>query len=260
MDLTYSQYLKLDHLLDLQEVRSDPPEHDELLFIVIHQVYELWFKLVLHELEKVKRDLSSNDLFGAITTFKRIRTVMKTLVGQLDILETMTPMSFTAFRARLETASGFQSWQFREVEFMLGYKRPKMVEVFQTGTPPRARLERRLQDRSVVDHFYDFLAHQGSRIPDEVRRKDPEAPNEPNVHVQDAILSLYKDRPDVAILFELMTDLDEGIQEWRYRHVKLAERAIGNKRGTGGSTGVEFLKQSLFHPVFPDLWAVREKL
>jgi tryptophan 2,3-dioxygenase len=260
MDLTYSQYLKLDALLDLQEVRSDPPEHDELLFIIIHQVYELWFKLVLHEFEKVKRDLSSNELFGSIATFKRIRTVMKTLVGQLDILETMTPMSFTAFRDRLETASGFQSWQFREVEFLLGFKRPKMVEAFEPGTPQRVGLEQRLEERSVVDHFYDFLAHQGVTIPEPLRTKNPKLPNRPDPRVQDGILRLYRERPDVAILFELMTDLDEGFQEWRYRHVKLAERAIGNKRGTGGSTGVEFLKQSLFRPVFPDLWAVRERL
>jgi tryptophan 2,3-dioxygenase len=258
--LTYSRYLELDRLLGLQHVRSEPPEHDELLFIIIHQVYELWFKLVLHELDKVKRDLSANDLFAAVATFKRIRTVMKTLVGQLDILETMTPMSFTAFRDRLETASGFQSWQFREVEFALGYKRPKMVDAFERGSPERERLERRLTERSVVDHFYDFLEQQGVAIPREVKEKDPKAPNTPNPTVQEGVLRLYRGRPDVAILFELMTDLDEGFQEWRYRHVMLAERAIGNKRGTGGSTGVEFLKQTLFRPAFHDLWAVRELL
>ncbi len=260
MDLTYTEYLKLHKLLDLQDVRSDPPEHDELLFIVIHQVYELWFKLVLHEIDKVKRDLSSNDLFGAIATFKRIRTVMKTLVGQLDILETMTPMSFTAFRDRLETASGFQSCQFRELEFVMGFKRSKMIETFAPGTSERTKLEKRLRDRSIVDHFYDFLEHQGVVIPEQLKQKDPTLSAEPNVQVQDGVLRLYRERPDVAILFELMTDLDEGMQEWRYRHVKLAERAIGHKRGTGGSVGVDFLKQSLFRPVFHDLWAVREKL
>jgi tryptophan 2,3-dioxygenase len=260
MNLTYSKYLELDELLGLQKVRSDPPEHDELLFIIIHQVYELWFKLLLHEFEKVKLDLSSNELFKAIATFKRMRTIVKTLVGQLDILETMTPMSFTAFRDRLETASGFQSYQFREFEFVLGYKRPQMMEPFAAGSQERKRLERRLKERSVVDHFYDFLAHQGVAIPDELRTKDPTSANGANAEVQKGVLRLYRERPDVAILFELMTDLDEGIQEWRYRHVKLAERAIGSKRGTGGSTGVEFLKQSLFRPAFHDLWAVREKL
>ena len=123
MELTYASYLKLDDLLKLQVARSEPPEHDECLFIVIHQVYELWFKLMLHEIDKISRDFSANDLHGAIHTFKRIRTVMKTLVGQLDILETMTPMSFTAFRDRLDRASGFQSVQFRQMEFALGLKR-----------------------------------------------------------------------------------------------------------------------------------------
>jgi tryptophan 2,3-dioxygenase len=260
MSLTYSTYLNLDQLLELQLVRSDPPEHDELLFIVIHQVYELWFKVVLHETDKVKRDLSANDLFGAIATFKRIRTIMKTLVGQLDILETMTPMSFTAFRDRLETASGFQSVQYRELEFALGYRRPKMLDAFQDGSAERARLAGRLAERSVVDHFYDFLEHLGVQTPADIRSRDLTTSNGPNETVQAGILRLYRERPDLAILFELMTDLDEGIQEWRYRHVKLAERSIGQKRGTGGSTGVEFLKQSLFRPVFHDLWEVRAKL
>src|SRR5438552_5500437 len=120
--LTYASYLDLEKLLALQKPRSSPPEHDETLFIIIHQTYELWFKLLLHEFEKIKRDFSAGELYGAIHTFKRCRTIMKTLVGQLDILETMTPMSFTSFRDRLETASGFQSSQFRELEFVLGYK------------------------------------------------------------------------------------------------------------------------------------------
>jgi tryptophan 2,3-dioxygenase len=124
--LTYSNYLQLPRLLDLQEPRSTPPEHDEMLFIVIHQVYELWFKLILHETDKVKRDFSANDLYGAITTWKRLRTILKTLVAQVDILETMTPLSFSSFRDRLDTASGFQSFQFREIEFVYGYKRSQV--------------------------------------------------------------------------------------------------------------------------------------
>lgn len=128
MPLTYSTYLDIPALLSLQKPRSSPPEHDEMLFIVIHQTYELWFKLLLHELDKIKRDFSAGDLYGAIATWQRCRTIMKTLVGQLDILETMTPMSFTSFRDRLETSSGFQSAQFREIEFLLGYKRPGVVK------------------------------------------------------------------------------------------------------------------------------------
>jgi len=260
MALTYWSYLELEKLLDLQHPRSDPAEHDEMLFIVIHQTYELWFKLLLHELEKVNRDFSGNDLYGAIHTFKRVRTVMKILVQQLDILETMTPMSFTSFRDRLETASGFQSAQFREIEFMLGYKRADVLK-FPTGPPQqRRRIDERLAQRSVIDHFYDFLAANGAAIPAEVRDRDVRLQAEPQPQIQEGVYRLYATRPEIAILFELMTDFDEGFQEWRYRHVKLVERTIGAKRGTGGSPGVEFLKQSLFKPVFPDLWAIRHRL
>ena len=139
MALNYSNYLKLGQLLDLQEPTGDPPEHDEMLFIVIHQVYELWFKQLLHELDKIKLDFSNDDVFGALATFKRVRMILKTLVGQLDILETMTPLSFSAFRDRLETASGFQSTQFREVEFALGYKRPEMMQYLDPTWPGTAR-------------------------------------------------------------------------------------------------------------------------
>src|SRR5438270_770345 len=135
MDLTYSTYLHLDQLLQLQEPRSTPPEHDEMLFIVSHQAYELWFKLQLHELDKIKRDFTANHLYGAIATFKRIRTIMKVMVEQVDILETLTPMSFNSFRDRLETASGFQSSQFRAFEFVLGYKRAQMLKYQQPDTP-----------------------------------------------------------------------------------------------------------------------------
>ena len=256
---TYSSYLMLDELLDLQQTKSEPPEHDEMLFIVIHQVYELWFKLLLYEVEKINRNLSAGELFRAIATFKRTRMVMKTLVAQLDILETMSPMSFMTFRDRLEAASGFQSPQFRELEFLLGFKRPEMIEYHEGNPAAIARLEERLAQPSVVDHFYDFLETQGAEIPADVRAK-PSAKNLPDETVQEEILRLYRTRPDVAILLELMTDFDEGLQEWRYRHVKMVERTIGNKPGTGGSPGVAFLRASLFNPVFPDLWAIRDQL
>ncbi len=260
MPLTYGSYLELDRLLALQRPRSDPEQHDEMLFIVIHQVYELWFKLVLHEIGKVERDLSAGDPFGAVATFYRIRTILKTLVGQLDVLETMTPMSFSSFRDRLDTASGFQSVQFRELEFALGYKRPEMLRYHPEASAARERLERRLEDRSLTDHFYDFLERQGVAIPPDIRAKPPREQNRPHPEVQRGILRLYRERPEIAILLEHMTDVDEGMQEWRYRHVKMVERTIGNKRGTGGSLGVEFLKRTLFHPIFPDLWAIRHEL
>jgi tryptophan 2,3-dioxygenase len=259
-ELTYSSYLQLNHLLDLQQPRSQPPEHDEMLFIIVHQAYELWFKLQLHEFEKIKRDFTDNHLYGAIATFKRTRTIMKTMVEQVDIVETLTPMSFASFRDRLENASGFQSGQFRELEFLLGYKRPHMLRFVKSDTPEYERLVKRLHERSVVDCFYDFLEQHGVMIPTELRTRDITLPTVPDATVEAGLLELYKSQPDLEILFELMTDFDEGFQEWRYRHIKLVERTIGSKQGTGGSLGVEFLKKSLFLPVFPDLWAIRHKL
>lgn len=246
MTLTYSQYLKLDQLLALQQPLSQPVEHDEMLFIIIHQVHELWFKLLLCELEKVIGDLKAGDLYGSIDTFKRCRTILKTLVGQLDILETLTPLSFNSFRARLETSSGFQSVQFRELEFLLGYRRNEMLR-FQEHDPEAVEhLKRRLEEPSVDDAFHAFLRGHY------VIADGTEA-------YLDLLLKLYRERPDLRILFELMTDFDEGLQEWRYRHIKVVERTIGSKQGTGGSLGAEFLKKSLFLPVFPDLWAIRHR-
>jgi tryptophan 2,3-dioxygenase len=259
-ELTYSSYLKVPDLLALQQPHSVPLQHDEMLFIVIHQVYELWFKQVLFEIDKVKTDFSEGRMFDAIATLKRVRTIVKTLVGQLDVLETMTPLSFGAFRDRLETASGFQSVQFRELEFVLGHKRSETLAHHAGDPAALARLERRLDERSLVDHFYDFLARRGVEIPDALRRKPPREPNGADATVQRGLLRLYREEPDAAILLELMTDLDEGLQEWRYRHVIVVQRTIGNKQGTGGSYGVEFLKTTLFKPVFPDLWAIRHEL
>jgi tryptophan 2,3-dioxygenase len=260
MDLTYASYLKLDQLLSLQVPRSSPPEHDEMLFILSHQAYELWFKLQLHELEKIRRDFTTNHLYGAIATFKRVRTIMKVMVEQIDILETLTPMSFNSFRDRLETASGFQSSQFREFEFLLGYKRADLLRYQQPNTPSYNRLVARLNEPSVYDAFHDFLETHGVTIPAQLRARDRTLPTIGDETVEEGILRLYKTQPDLEILFELMTDFDEGFQEWRYRHIKLVERSIGSKKGTGGSLGVEFLKKSLFLPLFPDLWAIRHKL
>src|SRR5208283_5855215 len=195
MDLTYATYLHLDQLLSLQQPRSQPEEHDELLFIATHQAYELWFKLQLHELDKIKRDFRENHLYGAIGTCKRVRTIMKVMVEQVDILETLTPMSFNSFRDRLEHASGFQSSQFREFEFVLGYKRAKMLEYQQQNTPAYEQLVRRLHEPSVVDSFYDFLEQHGVTIPAELRGRDATLPNIPNETVEEGILRLYKSQP-----------------------------------------------------------------
>jgi tryptophan 2,3-dioxygenase len=258
-ELTYASYLKLDKLLDLQEPRSKPEEHDELLFIVVHQVYELWFNLMLHELERVRDELIAGELWQAVAGFKRLVSVMHTLVEQFNVVETLTPMSFNSFRDRLDTASGFQSAQFREVEFFLGYKRADVLK-YQPDPIAVERLKKRLNEPSINDALYVFLEKAGVTIPPEVKQRDVTLPTAGNTTVQDGLLRLYKNCPDMEVLFELMTDFDEGLQEWRYRHVKLVERTIGSKQGTGGSLGVEFLKKSLFLAVFPDLWAIRHKL
>lgn len=258
MELTYSSYLHLDRLLSLQVPRSSPAEHDEMIFIITHQAYELWFKLQLHELEKIRHDLSAGDVYGAIATFKRVRTIMKVMVEQIDILETLTPLSFNSFRDRLDTASGFQSIQFREFEFLLGYKRPEMLKYYSKDSAALNTLNTRLKQVSVLDAFYEFLATQGVPVPE--KPEDPAKPRMGNDQTLNSLVRLYKGRNDLQILFELMTDFDEGFQEWRYRHIKLVERTIGAKKGTGGSLGVEFLKKSLFTPIFPDLWALRHHL
>ena len=260
MPVTYASYLKLEQLLVLQEPKSSPEEHDELLFVVIHQVYELWFKLLLHETDKVMSDLQRGDLFGAIGTFKRMRTIMKTLVGQLDILETMTPLSFASFRSRLDTASGFQSYQFKELEFVFGYKRTRVTDAIPDAERGKAVALGRLGQPSVVDAFYQFLINRGGTVPADLLAKDVREPTRVDERVQEEIFRFYSTQPELVILFELMMDFDEGMQEWRYRHVKLVERTIGAKSGTGGSAGVEFLKASLFKPLFPDLWAVRYRM
>ena len=260
MSLTYSSYLKLDQLLSLQQPRSHPAEHDETLFIIIHQVYELWFKQLLHEFDRICRELSSGELWGALASFKRCRMIMKTMVAQLDILETITPMSFLSFRDRLAAASGFQSPQFRALEFLLGFKRPDMLKHHESNPPAIKMLTRRLNEPSVVDRFYEFLAHRGVEIPVELINKDVTAPTMASERVQESLLAFYRSDPETIALLELMTDFDEGLQEWRYRHVKMVERTIGTKPGTGGSPGVDFLKKSLFKPVFPDLWAIRDRL
>ncbi len=217
--LTYASYLDLEKLLTLQKPRSSPPEHDETLFIIIHQTYELWFKQLLHEFEKIKRDFSAGDLFGAVHTFKRVRTIMKVLVAQVDILETMTPSSFSSFRDRLETASGFQSVQFREIEFALGYKRASTLAYLKPDFPEYDRLRKLLGERSVVDHFYDFLATRGAQIPEDLKNRDVTQLNQPDDRVQKETLRLYKNSPECSILFELMTDFDVRIFAAKQRYI-----------------------------------------
>lgn len=262
--LTYLSYLRLDELLALQQPRSggagQGPEHDEMLFIVVHQVYELWFKQLLHELRFLRGTLSAGDPAAALATLKRVLTILKTLVAQVDVIETMTPMSFNSFRARLEAASGFQSHQFRAMEFILGHKRPELLRQYADGSPARALLEELLTEPSVFDALLGYLAQEGFAVPVSARTRNPREPLLPTDEVQTLLLEVYARRGFSAQLCERLVDLDEGLQEWRYRHVKMVERTIGVKPGTGGSAGAAYLRETLFRPLFPDLWEIRARL
>jgi tryptophan 2,3-dioxygenase len=258
--VTYASYLKIDELLALQQPRSQGPEHDELLFIVIHQVYELWFKELLHEFDRVRQLLDAGKPHRAQHTLKRILTILKVMVAQLDILETMTPLEFLTFRERLEAASGFQSDQFRQIEFLLGVKSPAALRRFPEGSRARAALERRYQEPTVWDAFLRFLSKEGYAVPPSHLERDVIAAIEPSAEVQRILVSVYRDDTKNAELCERLVDLDEGIQEWRYRHVKMVERTIGAKSGTGGSSGAAYLQHTVGRPLFPDLWQIRSQL
>jgi len=251
---SYATYLKLDQLLALQQAGN---EHDEMLFIVIHQSYELWFKEMLHEIDYLQRLLEKGDLARAGHTLKRVLTILKVLVAKVDILETMTPLEFLGFRQRLESGSGFQSAQFREIEFALGHKNPRAVEQLPAQSSERNRLERRYRAPALWDSFLAFLKLAGYPVPAELLGRDVTRPVEPSPALQEILVKIYRQDPPVAEFCERLIDLDEGVQEWRYRHVKMVERTIGTRPGTGGSSGAEYLRTTLMRPVFPDLCAIR---
>jgi len=260
MGLSYTSYLRLDELLDLQEPVSDGPEHDETLFIVIHQVYELWFKQILHELKLLQLAMENGHTPIVAKTLKRILTILKTLVAQIDILETMTPVSFASFRERLATASGFQSIQFRELEFVLGYRRQAIVDALPDGSASQLRLERLLIRPSVYDSFLRYLVLLGYPIPHDVLNRDLAQPHGESPAVQESLIEICRHDPGTWQVCELLVDLDEGLQEWRYRHAVMVERTIGHKQGTGGSDGAAYLRSTLSRALFPDLWAIRSEL
>jgi tryptophan 2,3-dioxygenase len=257
---TYSSYLKLDDLLALQQPLSDEKAHDEMLFIIIHQAYELWFKQILHELDRLQTLLKTCDYPRAQFSLKRVLAVLKVIIAQLDVLETMLPLDFLAFRSLLETASGFQSVQFRELEFALGHKRRKVFEHLPDASQARLRLEKRYADPALWDSLLAGLAHSGYPVPGELLIRDLTQPIAPSPQLRKMLIDIYLSSPQLVFLFELLLDLDQGFQEWRYRHVKMVERMIGGKYGTGCSEGVGYLKSTLFKPFFPDLWALRTEM
>ncbi|MDT4928007.1 MAG: tryptophan 2,3-dioxygenase [Pseudonocardiales bacterium] len=247
--LTYGSYLRLPDLLDCQSPRTD--EHDELLFVVIHQVYELWFKQILHEAARLQDRLEAGNAAGALSTARRIAKILKTIVGQLDVLETMTPRQFASFRPQLGGSSGFQSEQFREIEAVLGRR---------DLDPARdSRTAAALRRRSVFDSLLRYFAESGYDVPPAALERDPGEPwpgGDPDI--QRVLSAVYDDETSPAAeVCEALVDIDEGMQEWRYRHVMMVQRIIGRQGGTGGSAGADYLRSTLFRPAFPDLWQVR---
>ena len=238
-ELSYGSYLKIAELLDLQHGLSE--EHDELLFIVAHQVYELWFKVVLDELEATRDRIDSDDIFFARHHLRRVHVIERLLIEQIEVLETMSPQDFLAFRSKLAPASGFQSIQFREIEFLSGLKDPKYLARLEGSPEEMSRLQRRLDEHSLADAFHSLVERRG-------------APS---------LLDIFRDRERFGDLFDLceaLLDHDEAFAHWRARHVLMVERQIGSKPGTGGSSGAQYLRSTLGKRFYPDLWEVRSEL
>lgn len=268
--LTYGEYLKVPELLDLQVLSSNPPHHDELLFIIIHQAYELWFKLILHEMEKTRESMLAGKILRADHSMKRVLAIMKLLISQIHILETMTPAEFLKFRDKLNPASGFQSVQFREIEFMAGLKNPKFIKSFSTQPHLAERLQQRFDEPSLNETYFQLLRDLGFKLPehlpsDAVREIDELAENEgeDKRQVMAALIEIYQN-PDnnlpLYLFSETCVEFDLQLDLWREHHVRVVERSIGFKRGTGGSQGVGYLRTTTGRKCFPYLWDVRTYL
>ncbi|HEV2891675.1 MAG TPA: tryptophan 2,3-dioxygenase family protein [Frankiaceae bacterium] len=248
--LSYGTYLRVDELLAQQVLASDPPAHDELLFITVHQVYELWFKQLLHELDHAVAGMLDGDTYVARHALQRCHAVERVLVEQVGVLETMTPQDFLAFRSLLAPASGFQSVQFREMEFLSGKRDPALVARLRLSDAERARIERRLSEPSLWDAYLVLLSKHGLAVSGDDDRLA-------------SLLAVARDRGAYGDLWDVAEGLvthDELVGQWRARHVDMVERQIGTKSGTGGSTGAPYLRRALGVRFFPELWELRSYL
>jgi tryptophan 2,3-dioxygenase len=260
---SYAGYLALDVLFSAQRPRSNPPHHDEMLFIIQHQVSELWLKLIVHELEAAIRGLAADRVDQAQKILARVKQVQRQLFEQWSVLETLTPSEYLEFRHVLGSASGFQSRQYRMVEFLLGNKNAEMLAVFRQMPADLAELERVLSAPSLYDEFLRLLARRGHAIPAECIERDWREPHRRNPALVPVFQRIYEDRDahwDAYHLCEQLVDVEESFQLWRFRHMKTVERIIGYRRGTGGSSGVAFLRQALDLSFFPELFEVRTVL
>ncbi|MCI0606025.1 tryptophan 2,3-dioxygenase family protein [bacterium] len=251
--LTYGDYLKVPELLKLQQCLSDPASHDELQFIIVHQAYELWFKLLLFELDSIMKAMKEGNAKNAVWLFQRVIAIERLLNQQIHILETMSPVDFLRFRSKLNPASGFQSVQFREIEFISNLKEPTMLDRLRSDPESLARLQKRLNEPTLWDAFLELLQRNGFEIP----------ADRDSTKLKQQLVSIYENPEqhyELFLLAEAMIEHDELIGLWRVHHVRMVERMIGNKIGTGGSEGVRYLTTTLMKKCFPELWDMRTML
>jgi tryptophan 2,3-dioxygenase len=261
--LTYGSYLHVPELLSLQRELSQPAHHDELLFIVSHQVYELWFKQMLHEIVAVCDWLDRDEALHAAQLFDRMHAILHLLIEQIPLLETMFAVDFAQFRGNLRPASGFQSVQFRKLEFLCGAKNPQMTGRVGEDEASRRELEEALRQPTLYDHFLHHLARSGFAIPQAVLERDVSLPHQADPAIVDALVRLYQESDGHYPQFRLaehLLQLDERFAIWRFHHVKMVERMIGSRAGTGGSSGAKYLASTLTMRFFPEIWQVRDRI
>lgn len=261
--MTYGSYLGLDQLLSAQHPVSSPEHHDELLFIIQHQTSELWLKLVLHEIRAARDYLRADNLRAALKPIARVKHIQEVLTGQWSVLATLTPTEYAQFRGDLGNASGFQSVQYRAVEFALGNKNAKMLSVFESEPDNHALLEAELHAPTLYDEFLRYLARRGLAVPQEVLDRDVTQAYEFHESLVPVITVIYENTDEYWDLYETceeLVDLEDNFQFWRFRHLRVVTRTIGRKIGTGGSSGVDFLQRALSLTFFPELFAVRTEI
>ncbi|MEW9668607.1 tryptophan 2,3-dioxygenase [Ammoniphilus sp. 3BR4] len=260
-NLTYGGYLHLDQLLTSQHRLSD--HHDEMLFIIIHQSSELWMKLILHEIHKAISCVRTNQLDQSFKMLSRVSRIQQQLIQSWDVLSTLTPSEYMQFRNKLGYSSGFQSYQNRLIEFSLGHKNKHLLEVFRHQAEVYSLLQKAIRQPSLYDVAIQALAVRGLAIDQECLDRDWSLDYKANASVEAAWLEVYRDIElywDLYELAEKLLDIEDRQQQWRYNHMKTVERIIGYKQGTGGSSGVHYLKQRLEHRFFPELWSLRTLL
>jgi tryptophan 2,3-dioxygenase len=259
-DLNYNSYLRIPELLNMQQLQSQPPHHDEMFFIIIHQSFELWFKEMLHDTDQMVRYFEQGKVSRVLKVIKRINAIMACLCDQIQLLHTLTPAEFAGFRERLGTGSGFQSVQFREMEFAYGIREKFFLKFFQDDEFALERLQARLDSPSVYDFFLAALATDGYPVPAEILDRDFSLLHELNHDLVKVLHQLYEEADDNyhwILLCEALLDFDMLVSKWRSVHILMVSRTIGGMTGTGGSTGKAFLEQRLHHRFFPELWEVR---